>query len=336
VFKIAKTPSMLDVSKALEEEESKEETVAPKTKAISGILGDLLTIDLSAVRLNAAIFAAYDIPISLQNMGRLSRVFNFDALTLITFCNAMQSGTYENISHILAATTEGIMKSLAGRCQASKEFEFTSDEEIGKLWCAMAPDCDTAISYEEFSHHLQSVFCDYLESTNWVESAGKGNDTGAPTGSSTGSPIVNRGKPTEFMGVSISVLCNLLSEEVFYSAWNRLYTTSKKATASNSLIPTVSYSAFKAFIKRSHVGAIEQKLQYLVHLQGCSDSGSVSYLCHVFIPTQDSIAKKLRSESNLDHLLLVAYDPLSSVTFKMKVYQLRYDLLDIDVTVACR
>ena len=321
LFRIVKTVTTDFSEESPGDANTEADSVNRQEDAASGILGELLTLDLSAVRHNAAVLAAYDIPISLQNMARLSRVFNYDVSTLLTFCEAMKAGTYENIDYILQETTAGIMKCLAGRCHAHKEFEFTSDEEIGKLWCAMAPDCDSQISFNEFSAHLRFVFCDHLESTGFESTK---NDTVVDTADKAASGTTSTrgsGKPTEFLGVSIEVLCNLLSEEVFYSAWNRIHADSKKATSpsSSALIATVSYSAFKAFIKRSHVGAIEQKLQYLVHLQGCSDNGSVTYLVHIYVPTQENIAPQLRDNSKLDHLLLIAYDPLSSVTFKMKI-----------------
>jgi hypothetical protein len=258
------------------------------------------------------------------------------------------------LSQEMSQTLISLLAALSSRCQTSTSslegkqkintqvinfdiFNFTSEEEFQKLWLALASSCDSSIPDEKFLNYLETILSQYIESISRSPLPPPAPVSSAPPSAvppavppaapsavppakpSTPSPI----DPLSKTGLSHSlsqplqrrVFCHLIRDEILHSCWNKINLS--KGGVVDQKTRTISYSAFKAFIRRSHIDVIEQKLQYLVLLQNSSGRGSINYLVHFFLPTiQDG---PFRDESQLNHLIMLAYDPISSTIFTMKV-----------------
>jgi hypothetical protein len=237
------------------------------------------------------------------------------------------------LSKEMSQTLISLLAALSSRCQVnnpeSKQktntkvinfdlFNFTSEEEFKKLWLAFAPTCDSSVTDDKFLIYLETVLSQYLR-LPLPSAAGTSASLSAASGASprtTTAAASNTASPPDnlFVHVQRRVFCHLIRDEILHSCWNKI-SQSKNGTR-DPKTRTISYSAFKAFVRRSHIDVIEQKLQYLVLLQNSSGRGSVNYLVHFFIPTiQDG---PFRDETQLNHLIMLAFDPISSTIFTMK------------------
>jgi hypothetical protein len=181
----------------------------------------------------------------------------------------------------------------------------------------------------------------------------------AVTSIASASAVASKKPPPQSLFVSEEILkrrifCHLIRDEISYSSWNKIPSSNSRSSSNSSSSSssnnrsnsssnrsssssssnsgsesesrTISYSAFKAFVLRSHIEIIEQKLQYLVYLQNSASKGSMSFLVHFFLPTMQE--GPFRDETLLNHLIMIAYDPLSSAIYSMKVLYPTHEEMD--------
>ena len=294
-------------------DESKEVDEPPKSKEYRV---EMTSLHESQIRHNIHVLKELDIEIDYVNMYRISRIFNFDLAKFKIFLKACDNITVSDfktnaVLETAEDVTEGIIEAMKQRCAVDKMgFDFTSHEELSKLWFAMAPTLDANMDYESLTRYFYDLFSGGCERNGQLGEEKKENGTSNDSkvavdlsndSSQNKSPW---GKHSAMVrNFHVIVFCNIITEEIMFSRWNRHVRENSK-----DIVNVISYSAFKAFIQQANVDLIEQKLQYLVHLQECSDGGLVNYLVHGYIP----MGKK-------DHLIFILYDPLSSSMFKLRV-----------------
>ena len=283
--------------------DEQKQTVSSTREDSSGAL-EMTSLHASQIRQNIHVLKTLGLDISYLNMYRISRVFSFDLSKLKLFLVACENITVSPsklvpVLETAEKVTVGIMEAMKQRCAVNKlGFDFTSHEELSKLWFAMAPSLDSDLDYTSLTRYFYDLFTGVGEDKQEESETKNGDEKGTlelkmPWGDQS----------AKVRNFHVIVFCNLIAEEIMFSRWNR-----NVYDDSSDVVSSISYSAFKAFIQQSNVDLIEQKLQYLVHLQECSDGGLVNYLVHGYIP----IGKK-------DHIIFILYDPLSSSMFKLRV-----------------
>lgn len=119
-------------------------------------------------------------------------------------------------------------------------------------------------------------------------------------------------------GVPVDILCRIVTDAIMYSEWNKFdqqIVTSKSAEDDSvSITEHLSLSGFEAFVRNSHVNALETKLRYLVFLEHNSQGGAVNLLVHVYI----NLAK--------DDVVILAHDPTCGAVYKLQFSQNLKDL----------
>jgi len=293
-------------------DEQEEGKLASRSTEDSGAL-EMTSLHVSQIRQNMHVLKTLHIDISYINMYRISRVFTFDLSKLKVFLGVCETITVtkprEAILETATEVTTCIMEAMKQRCAVnSKGFDFTSHEELSKLWFAMAPSLDSELDYPSLTQYFYDLFNGTGAGSNQQKAEGEANDSDEKkeeNGSQEVSKLMPWGQQsTKVHHFHVIVYCNLIAEEIMFSRWNR----NVNSILSKEIVSAISFTAFKAFIQQTNVDLIEQKLQYLVHLQECSDGGLVNYLVHGYIPV-----------GTKDHLIFILYDPLSSSMFKLRV-----------------
>ena len=343
------TPVTTDLLNSDDEPHVKDTNASHSVKKRT-LYDDLVTLNRNDVYHNTKLVNQSGLKMSVSSMDRLSRLFDYDIINLKHFHQSIhefflqeKSKTMESKGKATAGTTtessqplgfkefslifiiremhqtlRSLLTALSSRCQTNKSetkeinfetFSLTTEEEFSKLWLTIAPNCHTTVRDDQFMSYIESVLSQHDTATTRAAKDSIAKDM-SPT-----SPLALSSETRQRR-----IFCHLIRDEISYSSWNKIASGSSSdgntsGTASSSR--TISYSAFKAFVLRSHIEIIEQKLQYLVHLQNSCTKGSMSYLVHYFIPTMQE--GPFRDESQLNHLMMIAYDPLSSAIFMMKV-----------------
>ena len=333
-------------------QENKNKTVPPKKI----LYQEILTLNKNDIIRNAELITRSGLHITEQAMDRICRIFNYDLATFQKFYLTVV-GSPDSLDTIINDTLCQLLLALSSRCHVAASppppttttttttvsnnssqsgnnsgskmndndsnnknnnnidfsiFNMTSDDELSKLWLSVSPTRETLVSYEQFSNYLCEVFSQHLDlEKNPVNQKSKDKNISPSTNNAQGNGNLL------FRSLERNVLCNLICDEIVHSCWNKLSQQERNGRLVKTHTNKLSYSAFKAFFRRSHINTIEQKLQYLVYLQNCADTGTINYLVHIFIPTLQY--GPLRDESQLNHIILLAYDPLSSTIYKMKV-----------------
>lgn len=249
------------------------------------------------VRQNTQYFRSLGVDLSETTMARISRVFSNDVTELLAFLRA-EALHDSPFTVIMEKLTVALLQSIADRCGKRENLEFATEEDLRKMWLSIASSFSEPVTVQQLSRYFCNIIVDSTQSKSVKTKVVAETEVA---------------KNNEYMGHDVSVLCNLIVEQIAYSHWN------KRSKSETGLRDTISFSSFHAFLKRAHVSNIERKLKYLMHLQSVLDTGCVSYLVHAFVPTVNTVTLKTVTGNLCSHILLIAYDPLTSTAFKLKV-----------------